>query len=247
MKIGSGSTVTSGYWAASSSQRSQWVVTLRPFSSPASASRNAPVQTDASLTTREPALVGQRGAGVLAQPGDQVRVPAARPRPAGNQEQVGRARTPRPGRRSAAARVRSRSAPPVRRGSRSDRVGGRGPAGCHTSGWRRRTPQAARSRPGSAPRRTGRPASSACHQSRGRSPMAAMTNTPPFPPSSCDQVRPGFAGGCAGAGRARSREDAAHHALRSLNSSSQVKWMTSSPCSRRSRSRFSSAIASAPL
>ena len=47
MKIGSGSTVTSGYRAASSAQYAQWVVTRLPCSSPAAASRNAPVQTDA--------------------------------------------------------------------------------------------------------------------------------------------------------------------------------------------------------
>ena len=47
MKIGSGSTVRSGYRAASSALYAQWVVTRLPCSSPAAASRNVPVQTDA--------------------------------------------------------------------------------------------------------------------------------------------------------------------------------------------------------
>ena len=44
-KIGSGRTVTSGYRAASPAQLAQCVVACRPASRPASASRNAPVQT----------------------------------------------------------------------------------------------------------------------------------------------------------------------------------------------------------
>ena len=46
VKMGSGSTRTVGYRAANWAQRDQWVVARRPSSSPASASRNAPVHTD---------------------------------------------------------------------------------------------------------------------------------------------------------------------------------------------------------
>jgi hypothetical protein len=46
-KIGSGSTFTPGYRAASASQESQCVVARRPSRRPASASRKAPEQTDA--------------------------------------------------------------------------------------------------------------------------------------------------------------------------------------------------------
>src|SRR6202044_1673487 len=96
MKIGSGSTVTSGYWAARSAQRSQWVVTVRPVSSPASASRNAPVQTDASrsafgaLRRSQPTRSGARrrapGSGTP-RPGGGPAGAAARP--AGDDHQAG--------------------------------------------------------------------------------------------------------------------------------------------------------------
>src|SRR3954465_9742078 len=48
VKIGSGSTSTSGWRRARASHADQWVVTRRPSSSPAWASRKAPVQTDAT-------------------------------------------------------------------------------------------------------------------------------------------------------------------------------------------------------
>jgi len=49
VKIGSGSTRTSGYWPCSSPAEAQCVVARRPSSRPAAASRNAPVHTDAVL------------------------------------------------------------------------------------------------------------------------------------------------------------------------------------------------------
>jgi hypothetical protein len=53
-KIGSGSTSTSGNLRARVPQTAQWVVTRRPLSSPASASRNAPEQTDMTRGTDLP-------------------------------------------------------------------------------------------------------------------------------------------------------------------------------------------------
>src|SRR5262249_28469780 len=51
-KIGSGSTSIRGYCRARRSQNSQWVVASRPSSSPAAASRKAPVQTDPTPRAR---------------------------------------------------------------------------------------------------------------------------------------------------------------------------------------------------
>src|SRR5580692_1508716 len=47
-KIGSDSTRTSGYRLASSAQYDQWVAARRPSRTPDAASRNAPVQTEAT-------------------------------------------------------------------------------------------------------------------------------------------------------------------------------------------------------
>ena len=68
-KIGSGSTSTSGWRRASSAHHAQWVVARRPSSSPARASRKAPVQTDA--TRRE------RAAAARSQPTSRSSSPAA--------------------------------------------------------------------------------------------------------------------------------------------------------------------------
>jgi hypothetical protein len=53
-KIGAGSTSTAGCRSASEAQYCQCVVALRPSSRPASASRNAPVQTDMSRAGAAP-------------------------------------------------------------------------------------------------------------------------------------------------------------------------------------------------
>ncbi len=54
-----GSTVTSGYWRASSAHSDQWVVTVSPASSPAWASANAPEQID-TIRAPRPAAARSR-------------------------------------------------------------------------------------------------------------------------------------------------------------------------------------------
>ena len=80
MKIGSGSTSTAGYWSRRAPHCDQWVVARLPSSRPALASRNAPVQTEATRFAWC----------VRADPADEVRVLAARARAARNDQQVGR-------------------------------------------------------------------------------------------------------------------------------------------------------------
>ena len=59
-KIGLGSTLSSGWRRASSAVEAQWVVTVRPSSSPARASRKAPEQTEVTRRERRAALRIQR-------------------------------------------------------------------------------------------------------------------------------------------------------------------------------------------
>ena len=181
-KIGSGSTVTSGYWAASSAQCAQWVVTLRPFSSPASASRNVPVQTDASLTTA-PASAASTAPPCARSQATSSGSRVARPRSAGNQEQVGRAGHACRGRRREPAQ-------PARRPHRlSAEAGGRNRVAGHRAVRFAPAVSAVEhlKRPGHVealhPVEQDNQHRSACHQSPGRASMAAMTNNPPFPPS----------------------------------------------------------------
>jgi hypothetical protein len=58
-KIGSVSTVTAGYCSASAAQLDQWVTARRPSSRPASASRNAPLHTEATRRERPAAAAIQ--------------------------------------------------------------------------------------------------------------------------------------------------------------------------------------------
>ena len=136
-KIGSGSTVTAGKARASASHHAQCVVARRPSSSPARASRKAPVQTEATRRARGAASGDPADEQVVGR--SRRACPRRRRRRACR---AGRGRRRARGRGGSRSRSRSRAArgPARRRGRRSRR-----PA---------RTPRRARRRRG--PGRPGR-------------------------------------------------------------------------------------------
>src|SRR3984957_12072982 len=101
-KIGSASTLTAGKRRASSAQTDQWVAARRPSSTPDAASRNAPVQTEATRRARAARLRSQSirfGSAAAAS----TPWPAAQPAGRGERDRAGAGGGAAPGPRRALA------------------------------------------------------------------------------------------------------------------------------------------------